>query len=250
MSVRDDRSFVDAGTLAFIEAAADMDLPCTARIVSQVESWLRFYGGWVGRRVVGFTGAADIAVKLIADSFAMVHAVPRPEGTRGLSVVDIGSGNGWPGLAARMLWDDADLTLLDSRLGACEFMEKYIAWASVEKTRVAPLRAEDAPKTPQFREQFDLVVSRAMARPGVALELSVLFGRPAGLLALWLGPDESEIVAKRKWIPEIGVSLTRAHAYELSGGKGRRLLAVYRREAAPMKGFPRNLSSIKAKPLL
>ncbi|MGI6633305.1 MAG: RsmG family class I SAM-dependent methyltransferase [Bacillota bacterium] len=227
-----------------------MGLPQTESALSLVESWFRFYRTWQGRRVVGFTDPEDIAVKLIADSFAILHAVPDITGTSPLRVVDLGSGNGWPGLAAVALWPDSLLTLIDSRLGACDFILEYLTSASIERALVVPQRAEEASKSADFRGQFDLVTSRAMAQPGVSLELSVPFGCPGSLVALWLGPEYAAKVAGRPDIPELGVRLLRTHEYVLARGRGRRVLAVYRCEAAPRKGYPRNLSSIKAKPLL
>lgn len=251
LSVGADDVFVDEGVKAFAAAAAEMDLPRTETVLAQVRSWFTFYRRWAGRRIVGFSGANDIAVKLMADSFAIDHAIPRAQGDVSFSVIDLGSGNGWPGLAARSLWADTRLTLLDSRLGACDFIREYVAWASVDNTWAVPLRAEKAAKMPEFRERYDLVTSRAMAQPGVALELAVPFARPSsGLLALWFGPEFIEQAARRSTIVELGVTLVNAYEYRLAARKGRRLLAVYRRDGILRKGFPRSLSSIKAKPLL
>ena len=64
-----------------------------------VEGWLRFYEGWAGRRVVGFGDVGDIAVSLIADSFAVEKALAGVSSQgEGLRAIDLGSGNGWPGL--------------------------------------------------------------------------------------------------------------------------------------------------------
>lgn len=249
-SIDVDKAFVGAGVAAFVEAAAEMGLSQADSVVAQVESWFCFYRSWVGRRVVGFSEAAEIAVKLIADSFAITKAVPSPVGSQPLSVIDLGSGNGWPGLAARFSWAGSSLTLLDSRLGACEFIEQYVDFASLERVTVAPFRAEDAAKMVEFRGHFGLVTTRAMAQPGVALELSIPFAAPGGLVGLWLGPENAESALKRPEVPELGVSRVQVHGYRLAGGKGRRILVVYRRDASPSKGYPRSLSSIKARPLL
>ena len=100
-----------------------------------VESWVRFFLTWRGRRVVGFDSPQDVGVKLLADSFAISYLQddPTPENS-----LDVGSGNGWPGLSVKTLYDRARVSLLGFEKGACEFMDGYIAFPGLSDVRGNP----------------------------------------------------------------------------------------------------------------
>ncbi|HHY44620.1 MAG TPA: hypothetical protein GX512_02790 [Firmicutes bacterium] len=244
-------SFVKSGVDAVLSALGEMGLSAGSGALQVVEGWFRFYEGWAGRRVVGFEDVGDMAVKLIADSFALERALGgTPALGEGLTAIDLGSGNGWPGLAVKALLPRSSLALLDSRLGACRFLQEYLREAGIPKVTVVPERAEKASKRPEHAGRYDLVTTRAMARPGVSLELSAPFCALQGKVVLWLGPEYESKVESKTEIPELGIRLTGLHKYGLAGGMGRRLLAVYVRTCDIARGYPRALSSIRAKPLL
>jgi 16S rRNA (guanine527-N7)-methyltransferase len=243
------RSLVTSGVEAFLEAAGEMGVGHGPGVAGTVEAWFHYYESWPGRRVVGFSDVRDIAVKLIADSFAIERAIDCPYTDEGMRAIDLGSGNGWPGLAVKALRPRAQLALLDSRLGACRFLEGFVEYAGLRDVEIVPWRAEKAAKQAEYSGKYDLVTTRAMARPGVSLELSVPFCRQQGKVALWLGPEDAAQIGQKTEIPELGVRLGDVHEYVLAGGKGRRLLAVYTRTGDLARGFPRSLSAIKARPL-
>ncbi len=208
-----------------------------------VEKWLEFYSRWPGRRVIGFSDPAALAVKLLADSYA-----PHLWGasSEDAPVIDLGSGNGWPGLAFTSL---GHVSLLDSRQGACDFMKGFVQYAALDNVNVSEGRAEEIGIREDYRGRFGIVTSRAMASPAVTVEMASPFVRPGGAAMLWLGPAQEDGVDDHGMIPELGLTLEAMHRYDLMDGMGRRLLAVYRRTGRSQPGFPRKMASIKAKPL-
>ena len=236
--------FPDVGMQAFRQAAAEMDLSLTPFDCDLAQKWFEFYSHWPGRRVIGFTDPKDVAVKLLADSFVpRLLASALPSGP----VIDLGSGNGWPGLA---LHQAGELCLLDSRKGACDFMRSFVTSSSLKDVRVVEARAEDACKEIALAGHFGTVTSRAMASPAMALELGSPFVGRDGAAVLWLGPAQEGSVDVKPQIREIGLTLAEKLRYTLPGGMGQRALAVYRRTGKPLPGYPRKIPSIKAKPLL
>jgi len=235
------------GLAALRKSAADMGLDIGEEAYRIIARWFEFYYRWPGRRVVGFTDPRDVAVKLVADSFAVAAVMPdAPPG----EALDLGSGNGWPGLAVRLFAPDRRVSLLDSRLGACDFMRGFLQYSSLEGVTIIEARAEEGLKDPTLSGRFSLVTTRAMAPPALSLELAPGFLTLGGALVLWLGPEQEHVVDSRSSVPEVGVVLARKHSYVLPGGMGKRLLAVYRRTSRAMPGYPRRLSIIRAKPLL
>lgn len=245
--------FADSGVASFLDAMKAMDLPAGEETRRIVRAWFEFYATWPGRRVIGFTDAAQTAVKLVADSFALGLlpgglSDPGDAGVR--QAIDLGSGNGWPGLAVRLMLEAAGVTFLDSRTGACDFMRRFVESAGVRGISIAEARAEEAASGANMKGRFDLAVTRAMASPGVSAELASGFVGEGGRIVLWLGPEQEDAVLARPSVPELGLALDATVKYELPGAMGRRTLASFRRVGRPLAGYPRRLSSIRAKPLL
>ncbi len=237
---------VSRGMLAFVGSVNAMGLTVTKIALEGVKEWLDFYYSWAGRRVVGFGEPELIAAKLLADSFSYEKVASLLGCERAL---DLGSGNGWPGLALRFGMPDCEVTLLDSREGACDFMRGFASQGALSGVHVIQARAEDIGGAPEFSEVYDAAVSRAMAMPSVALELASPFVKVGGTLVLWLGPEQEDIVAQVPSVNEVGMGLWDIVRYSLPSGLGRRILGVYRKVKSVDTGFPRRFSSIRKRPL-
>lgn len=238
--------FSAAGAEAFSRAMDAMGLTASDEAGRVVREWFAFFETWPGRRVTGFSDPALAAVKLVADSFAVGRLTGlEPDG----EALDLGSGNGWPGLAVPLVLPLSRVTLLDSRAGACEFMRGFVRFAGLDKVSILEARAEAAISDSSLRGVFDTVVTRAMAAPGVALELASTYIRQGGAAILWLGPEQEAGAVAREAVPEVGLALDEVVRYELPGELGRRVVVSYRRVSPAKEGYPRRLSSLKANPL-
>lgn len=235
--------FADSSMEAFEEAAREMGFPVTPEDRDAVYKWLLFYCRWPGRRVIGFTDPKDVAVKLLADSYAVrcldEVRIPGP-------AIDLGSGNGWPGL---VFCPQGQVFLLDSRKGACDFMRGLADYSGMVNVRVIEARAEEAGRAPSLEGRFGIVCTRAMASPGMAVEAAAPFLRAGGVAVLWLGPAQEEAVVAHADIREVGLTLAGLRRYDLPGGMGHRVLAAYRRTGKSLPGFPRKIVAVRAKPL-
>ncbi len=238
---------IEQEMLAFQGGMDALGFPVSCAVEEGVRSWLSFRLGWKGRRVTGFQTPGHTAVKLVVDSFAFQLAtVPSPESR----LIDIGSGNGWPGLALKLTEPCLDTALLDSRLGACSFMKGYAEFSSLRGIQVLCQRGEDASKDRALRESFDLVTSRAMGDLAVVAEIASGFLALGGRALLWLGPEHKERLESKADIPGLGLTLEAAIPYELPFGLGYRILGVYEKTSTCFPRFPRRLTAIKRNPLL
>ncbi|MBQ9009426.1 MAG: 16S rRNA (guanine(527)-N(7))-methyltransferase RsmG [Clostridia bacterium] len=122
------------------------------------------------------------------DSVAALALTGFPEGAE---IIDVGTGAGFPGIPLLILRPDLQLTLLDAQQKRCAFLRE--ALTRLELTaRVVHARAEDAGQWPELREQFDVVVSRAVATMGVLQELMLPLARTGGKSIAWKGPKGLE----------------------------------------------------------
>ena len=130
--------------------------------------------------------------------------LPLPHGP----MIDIGSGNGAPGLPIALCEPERGATLLDARLGAAEFLIGVLSEIDAPRIGVLRERAERAARS-ERRARFTLVVSRAAAPPAAALELMIPFLQIGGVAALWSGelsaPDIDVVAGV---VAELGATLT------------------------------------------
>ena len=99
------------------------------------------------------------------------------------SVVDVGAGAGLPGLPMRIVEPGLRLTLLESNVRRCRFLEQAVEELALEGVSVLPRRAEDAGRDAALRASFDLAVARAVAPLPVLVEYALPLLRRGGLLA-------------------------------------------------------------------
>ena len=135
----------------------------------------------------------------------LIHAdLPVPHGP----MIDIGSGNGAPGLPIALCEPQRPATLLDSRQGAAQFLMAAVDRLEDVQIEIVNQRAEQAAHT-QLRDHFSLAVTRAAAPPPIAMELLIPFLRIGGIAMLWTGAiseqplDELSVVATK-----LGAELT------------------------------------------
>jgi 16S rRNA (guanine527-N7)-methyltransferase len=147
------------------------------------------------------------------------------------SIVDVGSGNGSPGLPLAVAFPERDVTLLDSSKRKCAFLERVAAEFS--NVRVVRGRAEE-----QETESYGVALAKALAPPAVALEWTLPLAWPGGAAILWVGPSaDLEQLAKV--------------AEQLGGGppEDRAGLVVVPKARLTPPGFPRRPGVARKRPL-
>ncbi len=105
-------------------------------------------------------------------------------------VLDLGSGNGFPGVAARALWPDCELTLCDRTQKKVAAIGRALAAAHIEGVHTVALDVAQAPTLrPDWRAAFDVVTVRAVGQPADVMALALPLVRADGAVALWLDAD-------------------------------------------------------------
>ena len=189
-------------------------------------------------------GEADSARLHFLDSAALLTLAD----FRGKSVIDVGSGAGFPGLALKVAEPDMRLTLLDSLDKRVRFLRGLADELGFEDVDCLHARAEEAP--PELRESFDIACSRAVARLNLLCELCLPFVRTGGLFLAMKGPGaEEETREAARAIRLLGGELERVALYPIPGTETRHSAVMIRKVRETPKNYPRRWAQIKKQPL-
>lgn len=168
----------------------------------------------------------------------------------GRSVLDVGTGAGFPGMVLKLCEPSIDLTLLDS-------LDKRIQWLSriAPELGAAPIacihgRAEELAIQPDYREQFDLVTSRAVADLRMLSELCLPFLKVGGTFLAMKSEDSVEEVNRAsRAISILGGRLLPAYSYTIPGTDiTHRVVRIEKVRSTPEK-YPRRFAKIRKTPL-
>jgi 16S rRNA (guanine527-N7)-methyltransferase len=165
-------------------------------------------------------------------------------------VLDVGAGGGIPGLVWAVLWPQARVDLMESRLKRVEFLREAARELGLTNVRVLEGRAEELGHQPELREQCDLVTARALAPLPTLLELCLPFVRVGGWLgAIKSAAMEEELAQGRAALAVLdGAAEATLAPYARGDGKECAVCLV-RKQSATAKDYPRRPNLPERRPL-
>ncbi len=182
----------------------------------------------------------EIKIKHFEDSLTIKNYI-----NKGMKVLDIGSGAGFPGIPLR-IEKDFDLTLIDSVNKKVKFMNEVIEELGLENTRAIHVRAEDFAK--DNREKFDLVISRAVANLSTLSEYALPFLKVGGIFIAMKGPKaEEEYKDAQNALKILGGELINIDTIDLHGNTRKNILI--KKVRSTKKKYPRGKNQAKKNPL-
>ena len=194
--------------------------------------------------LTAITGEEDAARLHFLDCAALLEA----SDLRGKSLIDVGTGAGFPGLVLKILCPELELTLLDSLDKRLGFLRDTCEKLGFEDVALVHARAEEMPEG--FRERFDCAAARAVARLNVLCELCLPYVKPGGVFIAMKGPElDAELKEAYVALKTLGGTAERQIAYTIPGTELRHCAAVIRKSAPTPKKYPRRWAQIKNKPL-
>ncbi|MDD2427642.1 MAG: 16S rRNA (guanine(527)-N(7))-methyltransferase RsmG [Eubacteriales bacterium] len=192
--------------------------------------------------LTAITEENEIADSHLLDSFLLLPYV------RGTSMIDVGTGAGFPGLLVKLLRPELNVVLLDSTKKRISFLEEIIDELALSQITAVHGRAEELAHKPEYREQFDTAVARAVSALDILVELCLPLVRPGGrFLAMKGKEDELELAAKA--IPLLGGGKATADHYLLPGTDIQRSMVIVPKEKPTKQRYPRPFAAIKKFPL-
>lgn len=189
------------------------------------------------------TNPDEAAVKHYIDSLLSLRYIDNAKSMQGLSLLDVGTGAGFPGIIIKLCIPQLRMYFIESSAKKCDYLSNVLKNLDVE-AEIINIRAEEYAR--QAWESFDYVTSRALAEPLISVELCVPFLKVKGKYIQLAGPSAiRQINELRSFSREVGAELIKSDLIELPLGYGRRLLNVYNKTGNTPHKYPRNPKKIK-----
>lgn len=196
--------------------------------------------------LTSITDPTEARQKHILDCLYCAKEIERLAKSEKASLIDIGSGGGFPALPIACTLDNISVTALDSTAKKCNFIAQTAEKCGV-CLKTVPERAEDAVK--RLFESFDFATARAVARLNVLIELSAPFVKVGGYFVAMKGSSASEeITEAENACASLGLTFCECIHYEIENG-GIRYIVIYKKTSHTPKIYPRSYAQIKKKPL-
>lgn len=184
-----------------------------------------------------------IAVKHFLDSVLPLAHITLPTGAK---IADVGTGAGFPGVPLKIVRPDLSVTLIDSLQKRIRFLETVCHDLALRDVRCVHGRAEELGRDAGYREQFDVLVSRAVANLKVLCEYCLPFVRVGGMfVALKAQEVEDELSAAKAMIGTLGGRIESVIEATLPQSDMVRKLVVISKVAPTPPQFPRRANKIK-----
>lgn len=189
----------------------------------------------------------DVMIKHFLDSLTCFKI---PEFSEKKKLIDIGTGAGFPGIPLKLVNRDLDITLLDSLNKRLVFLDEVIDTMELKDIHTLHRRSEDIGSERQYRESYDIGVSRAVSRMNKLVEMSLPLIKVGGIFVAMKGKDvEDELNEALEGISKLGGRIRDVIEFTLTEGENERTLVVVEKVKSTPKKYPRNFGQIKKKPL-
>lgn len=195
--------------------------------------------------LTAITEPEEVAVKHMVDSLLAYE-----DGMQGKTLVDVGTGAGFPGVPLKIYCPSLKVTLVDSLGKRLRFLQQVIDELGLKCIRCEHLRAEDAGRSKKHREQYDYVTARAVARLSVLSEYCLPLAKKGGqFIALKGSRFAEEIEEGEAAVKILGGKIISAEPVKLPGlDDGRAIIKIAKIKATPAQ-YPRKAGTPEKQPL-
>lgn len=198
------------------DAFEKLNIPFDNEMIEKYRIYMEGIIAWNEKiNLTAITDHDDFITKHFVDSVLCYHF---DEYINAESVIDVGTGAGFPGIPLAILSEDKQFVLADSLNKRLRVINDVAEQAGIDNIETVHGRAEELAKNGKYRQQFDVCVSRAVANLAVLAEYCLPFIRKGGYLLAYKGPDaENEVKAAEKAIKVLGGKLRRIESVSLDG---------------------------------
>jgi 16S rRNA (guanine527-N7)-methyltransferase len=235
-----------------IAGAGKLGITLNAGQVEQFELYYRELIEWNKKtNLTAITDYSSVQVKHFLDSLTIALALPQKEiENPDFNIVDVGTGAGFPGLPLKILFPQPKLVLIEPTTKKTAFLHHIIHRLELENVEVLNSRAEEVAHLPPYREQFALVLSRAVALLPALVELTLAFCRIGGrFIAQKKGRVEQEVNRAKAAITVMGGKLNQIREIGLEEFSDARYLVIIDKICPTPGEYPRRAGLPKRRPI-
>ena len=215
----------------------------------QIQQFLDYYEILVEtNKVMNLTAITEfdeVIEKHFLDSLSLCQVYDL---NRDVKILDMGTGAGFPGIPLKIVFPDINIVLADSLNKRIKFLEELIGRLGLKKANAIHARAEELGREKEYREKFDLCVSRAVANLASLSEYCIPFVKEGGkFISYKSGEIEEEVSQAKKAISILGGKIEDIYKFDLYEQK--RSFVIIKKEKKTPKNFPRKAGTPKKSPL-
>lgn len=233
------------------QGAQDLDLILTEGQIDRLSRLISELLTWTQRvNLTSITDYRDVEVKHIVDSLMLVPTLHRIIGNSG-TLIDVGSGAGFPGLVLAISMPELVVTLLEATKKKVAFLDHAITVIPLANASTTHGRAEDLARSATHRERYDIAVARAVGSISTLVELLIPFVRVGGRALLMktaeaIGP---ELEDAQRAFELLGCVVEDVVSVDLPGLLEGRSFVIVRKTTPTNRLFPRRTGVPHRRPL-
>ncbi|WP_339252662.1 16S rRNA (guanine(527)-N(7))-methyltransferase RsmG [Sporosarcina sp. FSL W8-0480] len=222
----------------FLDALKEQGISLTEDQIQQFNTYFRMLVEWNEKmNLTAITDAQSVYLKHFYDS---ITAAFYTDLSGNKSICDVGAGAGFPSIPLKICFPDLSVTIVDSLNKRITFLNELAKELKLSKVDFVHSRAEDFGQNLKYREQFDIVTARAVARLSVLSELCIPLVKEGGMFISMKGAAaEEELMDARKALTLLGAELLDKHSFNLPVEESERNIFIFRKVKKTPKKYPR-----------
>lgn len=231
------------------ERLAKHQIELNEKQLDQFEIYYKELVSWNEKmNLTGITEREQVYTKHFYDSVSLAFYVGMDKVN---TIADIGSGAGFPGIPLKICFPHLKLTIIDSLNKRINFLQHLVDALGLEGVELIHGRAEEIGRRAGYRDHYDLVTARAVARLAVLNEFCLPFVRKDGMFAAMKGSDPTaELTEAAYSLKELKGKLIETHAFQLPVEESARHMILIRKTANTPKMYPRKPGTPLKTPLV
>jgi len=231
------------------KAAAEYGISLNDTQMEQYNRYFELLVEWNEKiNLTAITEPKEVAIKHMIDSITAYDENLFKDGT---TVIDVGTGAGFPGLPLKIFCPEIKMTLMDSLNKRIKFLQTVVEELGLKDVECVHARAEEGARNKKYRESFDIAVSRAVARLPILCEYCLPFVKKGGHFIALKGMqyhDEAEEAAKA--IKVMGGSRTEIRPVKLPEIDDKRAVITITKTMPTPKAYPRKAGTPTKNPIV